>query len=286
MFHAAGLSDPVTGATVALVAPSGTGKTTAVAALATRLGYVTDETVIIDPQTLEITPFPKPLSLLGPDGQRPKTLVSPDELGLLPTPANPYLAGVVVLDRDPAHDADPVLQPLSLTEALEQLVPQTSSLAALDRGLVQLAAVLDRVGGSHVLRYREVAQTAALVEQLAKRVPPAGQRPRWEAVELPEGRDQGGSDSPEAAVHDGWIARARIDDALIPESGTLAILHRTEFTVLQGIGPMLWEALPQARPVGEVVAELATSPGAPSNAAQVVQSALRDLLQRGLLRQV
>src|SRR5690242_6668193 len=44
MLHAAALADPASGATVVLVAPSGTGKSTAARTLGRRWGYVTDET--------------------------------------------------------------------------------------------------------------------------------------------------------------------------------------------------------------------------------------------------
>jgi hypothetical protein len=60
--HAGGVSD-VRRRVLAVVAPSGTGKTTATIALARRLGYVSDETVSIDPAGI-VAPHPKPLSVL------------------------------------------------------------------------------------------------------------------------------------------------------------------------------------------------------------------------------
>ena len=65
--HAGGVADE-SRRVLAVVGPSGTGKTTATLALARRLGYVSDETVSIDPDGT-VAPHPKPLSVV-PDPQR------------------------------------------------------------------------------------------------------------------------------------------------------------------------------------------------------------------------
>ena len=82
LFHAACLAAPDTGAAMVLVAASGTGKTTATRRLGPHFAYLTDETAIIAPDGLTVTPYPKPLSLLGSRGVRPKTQRGPDDLGL------------------------------------------------------------------------------------------------------------------------------------------------------------------------------------------------------------
>ena len=84
MLHACGLADPASGATVVLVAPSGTGKTTAARVLGRTFGYVSDETVAIGPDGAVVA-YPKPLSLLE-GGVRPKRQRSPRELGLVDAP--------------------------------------------------------------------------------------------------------------------------------------------------------------------------------------------------------
>lgn len=283
MFHAAGLSDSETGRTVALVAPSGTGKTTAVAALGRQFGYVTDETVIIDPTSLAISPFPKPLSILGPSGQRPKTLFSPDELGLLATPPHPRLGAVVVLARDPEHDDAPRLEPLSLADALPHLVPQTSSLAALDRGLVALAGVLDRVGGCHVLRYREIHTVGPLLEELLA-APAQPQEPEWRAVDLtgPDTIPKHQSEDTEVASRE-LVRRAPAHDVLALPGECLAVLADTTFVVLQGLGPVIWDALEQSRLLESLVAHLVTLPDAPPGAEQTIRDAVDQLVGRGVL---
>lgn len=71
MFHACGLADPVSGATIAFIAPSGTGKTTVARTLGPGLGYVSDETIAVDAE-LRIVPYPKPLSVKQPAAGVPK----------------------------------------------------------------------------------------------------------------------------------------------------------------------------------------------------------------------
>ncbi len=97
MLHACAVASPVTGAVVALVAKSGTGKTTAASVLAGTYGYVSDETVAIGPDG-SVVPYPKPLSVKQEPGE-PKHQVGPDELGLQPAPAKPFIQSIVLLDR-------------------------------------------------------------------------------------------------------------------------------------------------------------------------------------------
>ncbi|MDO5493706.1 MAG: hypothetical protein Q4F53_08875, partial [Nesterenkonia sp.] len=182
MFHAAGLSDVTTGRTAALIAPSGTGKTTICAMLGPHFGYVTDETVIVDPTTLAVTPFPKPLSVLGPTGRRPKTLRSPDELGLLHPPEDSALHAMVLLARNPHHAGPPLLETLSLSEGLQEILPQTSSVSALDRGLTQLCTTIDRVGGLRRLHYAEAESVLDLVSELLTEDPQDDAPPKWKPV--------------------------------------------------------------------------------------------------------
>jgi hypothetical protein len=60
----AGAVTSADGRTVVLAGPTGSGKTTLTASMCRReFGYVTDETVCLDPDTLAVTPFPKPLTV-------------------------------------------------------------------------------------------------------------------------------------------------------------------------------------------------------------------------------
>lgn len=276
MFHAAGLADPVTGRTAALIAPSGTGKTTICATLGRRFGYITDETVIADPESLNVVPFPKPLSVLGPSGRRPKSLHSPDTLGLLHAPPAPTLHALVPLARDPTHIGPPTLDTLALGDGLTTLLPQTSSLAALDRGLVQLCRAVDRLGGLRCLRYAESDNAVELLDELLTADVSTENTPAaWEAVPTEElvPRAVGGRPP----------LRRPVDDAIHLSDGTLGLLHQERFTLLSGIGPALWESAAHHTAVEDLVADLRDSPDAPPDAEQLLRCGITDLSDRGLL---
>lgn len=162
LLHACALADPGSGATVVLVAPSGTGKTTAALTLGRRFGYLTDETAVIGLDGT-LVPFAKPLSLLV-DGRRPKRQVSPDELGLLPAPARAHLVAVALLHRDPEVEGVRV-EHVPTVEALPQLAEQTSSLHLLDRPLHTVADLVAARGGVRRLVYSEAADLEPVVAE-------------------------------------------------------------------------------------------------------------------------
>lgn len=164
MFHAGAVCDPHTGRTIAYVAPSRTGKTTLTLELGKRFGYLTDETVAVD-ESLRVYPYPKPLSVRGPSGT-PRREISPDELGLLPAHPDPRLHRLVVLDRDERHAGPPTIEELGFFDAVVQLAPQMSSLGALPRGLHRLKAMMEKLGPTLVLHYRESESIIGLFETL------------------------------------------------------------------------------------------------------------------------
>lgn len=166
MLHAAALGHPKTGRTVAFVAPGGTGKTTLVRTLGCRYGYITDETVGVDPGTLAVLPYPKPLSIRREDSPEIKDEWSPDELGLLPAPHAPVLAKMVLLRRVAGLDELEIVE-LSLADAIMGIVPETSSLPLLPRPLHLLANVIERTGGVVLARYGDATQLEPwVVDQL------------------------------------------------------------------------------------------------------------------------
>ena len=164
MLHAGAVTHPKTGDALVFIAPSGTGKTTLAQALGTHFGYVTDETVGIDPHSGQIYPYPKPLSIITGSGSA-KTETSPDALGLLPHHHAPRLAKVVLLDRQ-ANATSAILEPLDVLRALEAIVPQTSALNRLPRPLNTLAELLEASGGAHRLTYGEASQTLPVLLRL------------------------------------------------------------------------------------------------------------------------
>lgn len=162
MLHAAGLAHPVTGAGLALVAPSGTGKSTAARSLGRALGYLSDETVGITSDGA-LLPHAKPLSIVRADSPV-KDQVSPDDAGLLPAPADARLRAVIVLARD--GSPTPWLEPVRTAAALPLLAEQTSYLTRLPRPLSFLAGVLAGTDGVQVLHYRDIGDAGSLVQEL------------------------------------------------------------------------------------------------------------------------
>ena len=162
MLHAAGVADPDTGATVALVGPSGAGKTTASRTLSQRFGYVSDETVGID-ATGAVLPYPKPLSVVQP-GQLHKRQVSPDELGLFEAPTACRLAGIVLLNRVEGASVD--VRAVPLGESLVRLAEQTSYVARIDSPLRTMAAQVERTGGVIEVTYAEADELVPVVRAI------------------------------------------------------------------------------------------------------------------------
>ena len=168
MFHASALCDQQSGATIAMVAPGGTGKTTLVRTLGPGRGYVTDETVAVAPDG-RIAPYCKPLSLRRTGNGQPKDEVAPAALGLEPPAAAPWLAGMVLLRRDLAAGSPVLVEDVDLLDALVLLAPETSSLAALDRPLHRLAELVESVGGLRRVRYHDAADVEPVVSEVLGR---------------------------------------------------------------------------------------------------------------------
>lgn len=139
LLHGAALARD--GTAIALVAPSGTGKSTAAVALgaATDVEYLTDECVIIDPATWLVHPYPKPLSRVVSRDPFRKADYAPSGLGLVPTREPRPLAGVFLLARD---GGEPQLEQVPLIETISALAPLTSSLPSLENPLETLASCI------------------------------------------------------------------------------------------------------------------------------------------------
>ena len=144
MLHAGAVAHPVTGRALVFVAPGGTGKSTLTRRLGKHYGYLSDETVGISPDTLRIHPYPKPITL-APEHGHPKRENSPDDLGLVPAPAVPVLADLVVLRRT-AEREHATFTPLPVLDALTMIAPETSSLSKLPEPLHLMADVHRRAG--------------------------------------------------------------------------------------------------------------------------------------------
>ncbi len=168
MLHASALCDQQSGATIAMVAPGGTGKTTLARTLGRGRGYVTDETVAIAADR-SIAPYCKPLSLRRVGTNQPKDEVAPQSLGLLPPAVPPWLAGMVLLRRDLPDGDELIVEDIELLDALVLLAPETSSLAALERPLHRLADLVESVGGLRRVRYHDAVDVEPVVREVLGR---------------------------------------------------------------------------------------------------------------------
>ncbi|NHA68833.1 adenylate kinase family protein [Phycicoccus flavus] len=295
LLHAAGIAAP-DGATLALVAASGTGKTTAARVLGRTLGYVTDETVAVE-SDLTVRGYPKPLSVVvDPDAPFDKAESSPDELGLLAAPSPLHLAGVVLLDRvrpdDPPSDAPdlpdgPVLEPVGLVEAAVAMIPQTSALLRMPDPLGSLARALTRGGGPWRLRYTEVEECADLLADLLRQGDAAGGGCAWTTEVGPEavvGPEDGVSLPPAVEVRalapDTVVARAPWRHALHAEGSSLVVVGSVPLG-LPGVAATLWRAVTEPQPVSAVVDAAVATLGAHPDAADVVDDTVRSLLRTG-----
>lgn len=275
MLHACGVADPATGAVVALVAKSGTGKTTAASVLAGTYGYVSDETVAIAPDG-SVIPYPKPLSVKQEPGA-PKRQVGPDELGLLLTPPKPFIQSIVLLDRVQAHQ-EPTLRQLPLADGLLALIPDSSSQAEIDEPLQSLCRLIDRVGGVWRVTYSDAADLPQVLEPLFRKQ--RRSKPVWEA-RAPEGEAPGEASEP---VPDGWIRRIKPKDAIAVD-GDLLVMLEAEIVRLSGIGPAIWEATACAIPLNQLAEEITKVHGRPDDYRAAVAAAAGQLIAKSVLEQ-
>ncbi len=167
MFHAAALGNSDNQRAVALIAESGTGKTTASHFLGERFTYLTDETVIVD-ESRTVTPYLKPLSVIA-DPKHPKQQISPEKMGLnVPADGADFkLTAMVILTRDKSEGyTAPVLKKVHLADALLKISAQTSGLGSTDRGVEKLINLIVACGGVLRLEYSEISESLPLLVKL------------------------------------------------------------------------------------------------------------------------
>lgn len=289
LLHAAGVCAP-DGATVALVAASGTGKTTAARVLGGHLGYVSDETVAVE-DDLTVRAWAKPLSLLhDPADPFDKAESGPDELELVRAPADLRLAALVLLSRDPAEPA-PRLERVGLVEALAEVVPQTSALLRLERPMESICTALTSGGGPWRLRYAEVAECVDLVRGLAEGRPvddeagdegpvawtcERGDEPALLEGEVPAEPATGGWSGP----GDGPVVRTSFQHAVHAEGSSLVVRAQVP-AVLPGLASTVWRALDLPRTVDELVEVAVAEHGPHPDALEVLTATVGALVASG-----
>lgn len=275
MFHAAGLADPSTGNAIALVASSGTGKTTASIRLGRELAYLTDETVFLD--GLAVRPYPKPLSVIeSPDA--PKRQISPDELGLLPTPASATLRALVLLERLDSSEPTPVrVTKLGAADALHALVPNISGAPAFTRPLSLLLGLFEDVGGVFRITYPNDSDLLPVLRSLLSSEPVEYLNPPYDEVSVSLD-DDADRPSPGAGMYRRCRARqaAFIDDRLL-------IMTDESLVEISDLGHSIWSALSSWRTLEEIVDEVQSIHGEHPEAADIVGDSLQELERQGLV---
>jgi len=273
LLHAAGLESQ--GRAVALVGASGAGKSTAALVLGREFGYLSDETVAVEPDG-SVSPYPKPVSVVtDPSAPWDKHEESPEDLGLREVSGTAYLQAVVVLERDPAREV-PELAPLPLVDAALAVVAQSSSLPLLDRPLHRLAGLLSRSGGPYVLRYGEIADCADLMQALLldRERPP---REPWTTTPGPTTHAGTATPSPP-----GTLTRAPWRDALHGEGGSVVLVGK-DVVRLGPVGEVVWTTAAEGIGVDEAVQTVVTALGAHPDAERLVRDGIDDLLRTGVL---
>lgn len=265
--HAGGVADE-SGRALAVIGASGSGKTTAIRALAARLGYLSDETVSLD-EELVVHPHPKPLSVIvDPSRPRDKASVSPDDAALLTPPERATLRRVVLLRRGQGGHG---LEPVSTAEAMVEIVPQTSSLTLLDDPLLALAGAIDRCGGAFGLHYDEIADHLDELIDLLSCEPqtpePPVHHPAADSPATPTGEQWSRSE---------WLDAVQYGDDLVVMVGEVAHL-------LGGIGTTVWLTLAEPATTEQVVAATIAEHGPHPQADTLVGDALASLVASGLV---
>lgn len=283
LLHAAGIAAD-DGTTIALVAPSGTGKTTAARRLGRWFGYVSDETVAIE-HDLTVRPYPKPLSVVvDPQSPHEKIESSPDELGLVRAPDRLRLGGVVVLERDPTA-VEPTLTEIGLVEAAVAVIPQSSAWLRMAEPVTALAASLCARGGPWRLKYRDIEDCRTLLEGLVRPGDvPARMEWQWEAGpcahEGTEARPSGTRGDVTTWTATGRVRRTPHRFALHSEGSTLLVVGMVPLG-LPGMASTVWRAAVEPMDVTTLTAAAVAVHGDHPRAAGIVVETVRSLLAIG-----
>lgn len=248
LLHGAALARD--GKAIAMVAPSGMGKSTAAVTLgaAPDVEYLTDECVIIDPRTWSVYSYPKPVSRVVSRDPFFKADFAPAELGLAPGREPRALAGVYLLQRD---GGAPQLENAPLVETLSDLAPLTSSLDALESPLGTVATMLDHVDSAQRVNYAESSGLGELLWSGVRK--PSGER-SWE--QLPPWNESTLATGDPARREQ--IRRGQYQDALVGDDG-VAVLREGQVMRLAGLTALIWLLLLEHGPLTHSALETAIS---------------------------
>jgi energy-coupling factor transporter ATP-binding protein EcfA2 len=283
LLHSGGAAAP-DGRVVVLHGESGSGKTTLTTALVGEgLSYLTDETVCLDPDTLVVEPFPKPLTVkpgsqevlarLRPSKDRvdPHSgnwQLDPAVLGGPPIPEVELRPALVVFPDYRPNYAGVEVEPVSRARAAFVLGEQSSSLwavqprplAALVRLVTEAPAFQATYGDAHNAAPVIVAhllRSTVPVERsdVPAAVPTVGAELRW-------------------ADHADWVG---LDGEVVVFDGSH--LHHLDIP-----GAAIWTRLDGSRDLATITEEVAEGFEADPNAVRLdVEDLVRVLRRNGLL---
>jgi hypothetical protein len=287
LLHAGGAAD-TSGRTVVVHGESGAGKTTLTTALVAQgLAYVSDETICLDPQSLQIEAFRKPLTV-KPGSQNvlaalkpPKREVSadsgnwqipPERLGGPDLPDAPLHPAVIVFpDYDDAH-AGIDITPVSRARAAFVLGEQSSAMWAIEpRPLAAVARLVEQAPAFQVSYSDAFAAAPVIVgELLNSAAPTPADDPVSEAKQpVPQA-----STGPRRADNVDWLI---LDGEAVLFDGDH--LHHLDVP-----GAAVWSALDGEQALADVAFALATTFGAePDTVLLDVEDLVRVFRTRGLV---
>lgn len=257
---------------VLLIGPSGAGKSTASTHLGRMGEYLTDELTILDPQSLRVTGFPKPVSRIQRDlDGAPKRDLGLASQGLRPIRESEPPSHVLLLNRRQEGEGTSGVRRLPLHEAVLQMVAQSSSVWTLPDGLETMARLLTSVGGAVEITYADADEIPGLLDALPARI-----EEEWETV-AGIGADADAS---------GLVRCLPFAGALVTDEATVLLRTGTVLT-LQGLSDIVWEIvraegpLPLERLEEETVAMIGPHP----ESSALIAAALAELVQQGAVEQ-
>jgi hypothetical protein len=191
-------------------------------------------------------------------------------------PADLRLARLVVVDRVPEHAGPPVLEPLSLLDGLLALIPQSSSLARLERPLQTLCKLAVRCGGVYRLTYAEIADAVPVLTALLSETGRNGSAATWEPVAP---RDP---DDVTWALLDGQVRRRALTDAVAVDEEALLMVADIPVR-LAGLGRTVWDTCAAPVSMDRLVSAVVDAHGPHPEAEDLVEHTVADLCAAGVL---